>query len=462
LLGGTDWADEKRNSVKTPHLLHPPSPSSAWSVPPNKYIEHSSTLFFLHLSAPDAVRNFVIHFRKTWKEAPMKPRRLLVLSTLLIALSSAIANAQSPVNQPARGKNGSTAERTADNIRQETGKPQKPAQPALQPSVDIRPVSNEPVRAGENIRLNVDLVVLDAQVLQQKTGRVAGNLKKEDFLLAENGVRQQITHFSQDTLPLSVILLIDRGGCLDPFSSKVKQATLEALSRLRPQDEVALMSFANTTELIEGFGHGNDRILAGLDHLPPHDENADHCFNTAFYDAANYMRRAGNPDGRRVIIMITGMTIYFNCGGPSAEDARMAVLESGSVVCGIIPKTVGQRMENGVMIAAAGIGGLFKAKTSSLKQLADETGGEVLTDKPENLDHTFNDLIDHLRTRYTLGFVSTNKKRDGTFRKLKLELANPPAKTEERLVIKTKRGYIAARDSGHQTNDRSRENDHKF
>ena len=391
----------------------------------------------------------------------MNPRRILALSIFILTLSDTVASAQSPVNQTTRGKNGSTGERRLDEIKSEDVQPQKPMPQAPQTAAGIRSVSTEPTRAGENIRLNVDLVVLDAQVLQQKTGRVAGNLKKEDFVLAEDGVRQQITHFSQDTLPLSVILMVDRGGCLDPFSDKVKRATREALSRLRPQDEVALMSFANTTELIEGFGHGNDRILAGLDHLPPHDENADHCFSAAFYDAANYMRRAGNPDGRRVIIMITGMTMYFDCGGPSQEDARMAVLESGSVVCGIIPKTAGQRMENGVMIAAAGIGGLFKAKTSNLKQLADETGGEVLTDKPENLDHTFNDLIDHLRTRYTLGYVSTNKKRDGSFRKLKLELANQPANREERLVIKTKRGYVAARDSG-QTSDRSREVDHKL
>jgi VWFA-related protein len=123
----------------------------------------------------------------------------------------------------------------------------------------------------------------------------------------------------------------------------------------------------------------------------------------------------------------------------------MAVLESGSVVCGIIPKTAGQRIENGIMIAAAGVGGLFKAKTSSLKELAEETGGEVLSDKPENLDQTFNDLIDHLRTRYTLGFVSTNKKRDGSFRKLKVQLARPQP-NDGRLVVKTKRGYIAAKD----------------
>ena len=127
------------------------------------------------------------------------------------------------------------------------------------------------------------------------------------------------------------------------------------------------------------------------------------------------MRRAGNPDGRRVIIVISALTTFFDCAGTSPEEARMAILESGSVVCGIIPKTAGQQMENGIMRAAAGIGGLFKAKSTKLEQLAEETGGEVLTDKPEYLDRTFNDLIDHLRTRYTIGFVSTNKKRDGAF-----------------------------------------------
>ena len=116
-------------------------------------------------------------------------------------------------------------------------------------------------------------------------------------------------------------------------------------------------------------------------------------------------------------------------------------------MCGIIPKTAGQHMENGIMMAAGRIGGLFKAKSSNLKQLAEETGGEVLHDKPENLDNVFNGLIDHLRTRYTLGFVSTNRKRDGSFRKLKLELARPAQKSDDRLVVKTKRGYIAAKDS---------------
>ena len=379
----------------------------------------------------------------------MNPRRIVVLSLSLILTLPAwlTTTAQSPNSTPARGKNGAAQERKLEVPKRES-LPQRNREglPIQRAETVQQTLSDSPRGDGENVRLAVDLVVLDAQVIQQKTGRVAGNFKKEDFLLAEDGVRQQITHFSQDTLPLSVILLIDRGGCLDPFSEKVRHATLEALQRLRPQDEVALMSFANTTELIEGFGSGKNRILAGLDHLPPHDEQAEHCFNRALYEAADYMSRAGNPDGRRVIIVISAVTTFFDCAGPSPEEARMAILESGSVVCGIIPKTAGQQMENGAMMAVAGIGALFKAKSSKLKHIADETGGEVLTDKPENLDHTFNDLIDHLRTRYTMGFVSTNKKRDGSFRKLKIELAHPATKSEDRLVIKTKRGYVAAKD----------------
>ena len=297
----------------------------------------------------------------------------------------------------------------------------------------------------EAVRLAVDLVQLDAQVLRQKTGRIEGNMTKDSFTLYEDGVKQTITHFSQDTLPLSVILLIDRGGCLDPFSDSVHNATMAALNRLRPQDEVALMAFHDTVNLIAGFTRDRQRIESALHRIPPHDEQASHCFNRAFDEAANYMKHAANPDGRRVIIVLTGITVNFDCSGPTGEEARQAILESGAVVCGIIPKTAEQRLESGIMRTVTGIGGVFKAKTSSLNRLAEETGGEVLSDKPEMLNHVFNDLIDHLRTRYVLGFVSTNAKRDGTFRKVKLDVTQPSAKAEDRLVVRTRRGYIAAK-----------------
>jgi len=75
--------------------------------------------------------------------------------------------------------------------------------------------------------------------------------------------------------------------------------------------------------------------------------------------------------------------------------------------------------------------------------LANETGGEVLSDKLENLDTTFQTLIDHLRSRYNLAFVSTNKNRDGSIRKLKVDLTPQINKPKGKFVLKARRSYIA-------------------
>ena len=97
------------------------------------------------------------------------------------------------------------------------------------------------------------------------------------------------------------------------------------------------------------------------------------------------------------------------------------------------------------MIWATRMGKLGGAPSLDLQNLANETGGEVLQDKPENLDTTFNTLINHLRTRYNLAFVSSNKKRDGTTRKLKIDVSPSLQKSQTKLVVKARRSYVAPR-----------------
>ena len=300
--------------------------------------------------------------------------------------------------------------------------------------------------ASEVVKVDVDLVTIDALVLQKDTARIVGGLKKEDFLVYEDGAKQEITHFSQDSLPLSVLLLIDRGGCLDPFGDKVHHAAREAVERLKPVDEVAVMTYHDTTQLLQGFTKNRLLIEDALNRIPPHDEEADHCLNKLFADAADYMIRAGNPVGRRVIIVVTGVTRNFDCiDGPSGKSAAQAIYESGSVVCGIIPKEIGQGVENGIMIWATRMGRLGGAPYLDIEALANETGGELLADKPENLSTTFQTLMDHLRSSYNLAFVSTNKKRDGTTRKLKVDVQPALTRSQGKLVVKAKRSYVAPR-----------------
>ena len=295
---------------------------------------------------------------------------------------------------------------------------------------------------SDDVHLNVDLVTLDAQVLRQNTSRIAWKLKQSDFVLFEDGIQQKITNFSQDTLPLSVVLLIDRRGCLDPFSDKIRKAVTETIRNLKKEDEFAVMTFSDKTDLVQPFSTNKNQVAATLAKLPIHDESDNHCFNMAFYEAAHYMREAGNPQGRRVIILITAITKGINCGKHTSQEAVNEVLESGSTVCALIPQEKGQALENGVMHGIAGLGQVMGAGTLNVKSLIEETGGEMVGSKPDNIEFMFDNLITRIRTRYSIGFVSTNTKRDGAYRKLRLQIAPETEKREGKLIVKTRRGYI--------------------
>ena len=308
------------------------------------------------------------------------------------------------------------------------------------------PPSPTPKSSEEVVKVDVDLVKIDALVMQKNTARIVGGLKKEDFLIYEDGTRQEITHFSQDELPLSVILMIDRGGCLNAYGDDVHRAAREAIDRLKPVDEIAVMGYASFTVLLQPFTRNRMVIENTLNNIPQQGPIGEHCLNNLFTDAADYMAKASNPEGRRVVIVLTGASRRFHCpDGPSDKSAVQAIYESGSVVCGIFPKVIGQGLENAQFIAATRLTKLVGPDYIDIQDVANETGGEVMSDKPEKLGTTFQTLIDHLRSRYNLAFVSTNKRRDGTTRKLKLDLAPSIQKTQGKLVVKARRSYVAPR-----------------
>jgi VWFA-related protein len=324
-----------------------------------------------------------------------------------------------------------TRERTVNANREVGSNNQDSVNPAAQSQSEV-------------VKVDVDLVKVDALVLQKDTARVVGGLRKEDFLLFEDGIRQEITHFTQDSLPLSVILLIDRGGCLDPYGDEVHRAAREAIDRLKPVDEVAVMSYHSTTTMVQRFTRNRMHIEEALNRIPPHDEQAAHCLNKAMADAASYMIDAANPTGRRVVIVLTGVTRAYDCpDGPSGKSAALAIYESGAVVCGIIPKDPLQGLENGIMIWATRMTKVGGLPYTDLQTLANETGGEILSDKAGKLETTFQTLIDHLRSRYNLAFTSANKKRDGSTRKLKLDVTTPNQTAKSKLVVKARRSYVA-------------------
>ena len=80
--------------------------------------------------------------------------------------------------------------------------------------------SDEPVP-----RLRADLVVIDLLPVQTKTGRILPDLTKDDVVLFEDGVKQTLSHFSRGQEPVSILLLVDRAGCVNAFNEQIRAAT---------------------------------------------------------------------------------------------------------------------------------------------------------------------------------------------------------------------------------------------
>ncbi len=298
------------------------------------------------------------------------------------------------------------------------------------------------VPTEQTLKLSTELVVLDAQVVHKKTGRVIGNLQKEDFSLYEDNVKQEITHFSQDKLPLSILLLIDTSGSVWGFMDEMRDRTIIALNLLKDSDEVAVMGTASKTAVIQDFT--KDRVLIA-DKIAAIDSKAlgrdGILLHEALYQAATHLQKAANPASRRVIIVVSDNLSTQKIGqGHSEREALNEVFEAGSVVCALNINSLNATVLKYDPFFYAVKGLFFRG---DVKTYAEKTGGIVLKSKKDQLDTKLSELIAQLRTRYAIGYVSTNTKQDGNYRKIKLSPSTDVEKREGKLAIITRKGYYA-------------------
>ena len=291
------------------------------------------------------------------------------------------------------------------------------------------------------IKLKSELVVVDVQALSHKTGRVINGLKREDFTVSEDGVRQHIESFSQDQLPLSIILLLDVSGSVYPVLEQVRQQGLNALQQLKPEDEVAVMAFGSFTSVLQDFTRDRAatvRIIGFIETMGRWIREGTY-LDEAIYQASLYSRKAANPDTRRCIIVITDNLSNQPEGvAHSQREAIEELRENGSVVSSLV---VGD-------FAAA-----VKEYQSRRLILDDfigayvgETGGVSMQADQANASLKLAELIERLRTRYSLGYYSTNQKPDKKFRKISVKLSPDVTRREGKTDIRNKKGYYAAKE----------------
>jgi VWFA-related protein len=291
----------------------------------------------------------------------------------------------------------------------------------------------------ELLRLSTELVVVDAQVLSKKTGTPINGLKQQDFVLYEEGVRQPISHFSQDKLSLSIVLLLDVSGSVMPVINQVRESGIRALSQLKTDDEVAVMAFGVWASVLQNFTRNRQLIaerVASIEEMGPWIREGTH-IHEAVYEAAKYLEKALNPNSRRIIVIVTdNLSNQVPSQGHSESEAMQELHTSGAAVCGLVVGdfngAVNEYKKKGLILDDS-IGGYIT-----------ETGGILSQVDKDDVTAKLGRLIERLRSRYSLGYTPLNGKKDGKFRNIRLKLSPEVERREGRITIVARKGYYAA------------------
>jgi len=278
------------------------------------------------------------------------------------------------------------------------------------------------------IRVNVNLVLMDATV-KTKDGQIMANLKKDDFEVREDGAVQKLDVFNRDELPLDVALVLDLSDSIEPFLAPLREAATIALSALKPNDQVALFTFATDAELRMALTKDKNKIA---DQITTFDARGATNINDGIFVAAEYLLKTP-PTGRRVIILISD-DVGTDAGGQGTRDIVTEVIAADTVLYNLkIPgyNPPGTLMHSAMTPGLVNIGKVMEA-----------TGGELFDVRNvANLDAAFSALIQRIKTRYTLGYYTMATGGEGRPHKLDVRLASSFGKKGRDYTILSKNGY---------------------
>jgi Ca-activated chloride channel homolog len=276
---------------------------------------------------------------------------------------------------------------------------------------------------GDNytIRVNADLVVLHATVEDRKGAPVSG-LVKNDFQIYEDGVPQQIKYFGHEDIPVTVGLVIDNSGSMGPKRADVIAAALAFARSSNPQDQIFVVNFNEKISFALPddipFTDNVAQLEVALSKIAPNGE-------TALYDAlaAGLEHLKKGARDKKVLIVISD-------GGDNASKHNLAQIMAMAAHADVIIYTIGIFGEEDP-----------DRNPRVLKQLAKDTGGEAFF--PESLKDVVpicEQIAHDIRTQYTIAYVPTNRKLDGSYRVIQVKASAP---SHGRLFVRTRTGYDA-------------------
>jgi Ca-activated chloride channel family protein len=280
-----------------------------------------------------------------------------------------------------------------------------------------------PAVAAQSATLHVDVKLVNIFVnVTDRNGAFVGGLKREDFALFEDGRPQEISLFErQSEMPLNLVLAIDTSGSVHKdITEEVAAAKRFVRTILRPQDQMSVIQFATTVQVLSQFTNKESAIERSLDRLRPD-------WSSAVYEAiCQGSESLGGRQGRKVLVIVSD-------GDDTAKTATYA-------------QAIEAALRNEVMIyplidvpieASAGrdTGG-----EHALITLSEQTGGKYFYVEAGGLDKAFAQVSDDLRTQYLIGYYPHNQLPGVTFHRLTVTV---PRAGADDFNIRHKTGYYS-------------------
>src|SRR5689334_3980058 len=285
-----------------------------------------------------------------------------------------------------------------------------------------------------------------------KNKRFISNLKAEDIRVFEDGQQQDIFTFQTNIdLPLSLSILIDCSASEErtlPDEKEAARAFLENILGPSGKDEAAILSFTGETTLEQGFSGNIERLRRAIDRVE-------------FVPPSGYIGGGvvvnGTPPISGTNQAIAGSTAIWDAVyatseeliGTSAEHTRRAIilLTDGDDTSSRLKMdeaiTAAQKAD--AFIYAIGIGDryTFNVNEGALRKIAEKTGGRAYFPRHErDLRDAFAQIQRDLREQYLVAYSPKNKNRDGSYRKIEIQIVNPDLK-QQNLKLNYRTGYFA-------------------
>ena len=258
--------------------------------------------------------------------------------------------------------------------------------------------TGEPLRKegseGYVLHTNVEEVVLNATVLEGT--QLVQTLKKENFQVFEDGVKQNIISFQHTDLPVSIGLVVDNSGSMSKKRPAVNKAALDLVEASNPEDEAFVVNFSDEAYIDQEFTSNVNKLRDGLSHIESRG-------GTALYDAVVASADKLVADAKRpkqVLVLITDGE--DNASTLTLDQTIRRVQELSGPVIYTIGLLFGDEMSRAEVRHAR----------RALELLSNETGGIAFFPKSmEQVDEIAAEVARDIRSQYTIGYHSTKPRR---------------------------------------------------